>query len=154
VLVRFRLFRVLLVLWAGSLWSLAAWVALTVFHMLGDPRLAGPIAARLFSIETYLGLAVAAAALALPARRRLRMLYAAVGLLLVNEWLLKPFVNAALADGGARGAPFAQGRALGLTFGAWHGLSSAVYLAACACVLCVIWREPYRDVQDPPPKKW
>jgi hypothetical protein len=142
---RQRLFRVLIVLWGGSLWSLAAWVALTVFHMLGDPRLAGPIAARLFGIETYLGLAVAAAALALPARRRLGALYAAVGLLLVNEWALRPFMSAALADGAARGLPFAQGRSLGLTFAAWHGVSTAVYVAACACVLCLVWREPYRD---------
>jgi hypothetical protein len=148
--VRQSLFRVLLVLWAGSLWSLAAWVALTVFRMLGDPRLAGPIAARLFGIETYLGLAAAAAALALPARRRLGMLYAAVGLLVVNEWLLKPVMSAASADAGARAVPFAQGRALGLAFGAWHGISAAVYLAACACVLCVVWREPYRDIHRPP----
>jgi hypothetical protein len=129
------LFRVLLVLWAGSLWSLAAWVAVTVFHMLGNPALAGPIAARLFSIETYLGLLVAAAALMLEARRRLRALYTAVGLLAVNEWVLKPLMASARAAGAA----------WGLSFGAWHGVSMAIYLTACGFVLCLIWREPYRD---------
>jgi Domain of unknown function (DUF4149) len=138
---RQNIFRVLIVLWGGSLWSLAAWVAITVFHMLGRASLAGPIAARLFSIETYLGLAVAAAALALPARRRLGALYAAAGLLLVNEWVLKPCMSAALA----------QGSALGLAFGAWHGVSAVIYVAACVCVLRVVWRESYRI--DPRPKK-
>jgi hypothetical protein len=138
---REKLFRVLLVLWAGSLWSLAAWVAITVFHMLENPALAGPIAARLFSVETYLGLPVAAAALTLAARRRLNALYAAVGLLLVNEWVLKPLMGAARAAGSA----------LGLSFGAWHGVSAAIYLVACGLVLCVIWREPYRDGGSSPP---
>jgi hypothetical protein len=137
--VREKLFRVLLVLWVGSLWSLAAWVAVTVFHMLGNPVLAGPIAARLFSIETYLGLLVAAAALTLAARRRLRALYAAVGLLLVNEWVLKPLMGAARA----------AGHALGLSFGAWHGVSAAIYLTACGVALCLVWREPYRDGGSP-----
>ena len=49
-------FRVLLVLWAGSLWSLAAWVAPTLFYAQSDRHLAGMLAARLFTIETYLGL--------------------------------------------------------------------------------------------------
>jgi hypothetical protein len=138
---RETLFRVLLVLWAGSLWSLAAWVAITVFRMLGNPALAGPIAARLFSVETYLGLLVAAAALTLTARRRLKALYAAVGLLLVNEWALKPLMGAARA----------AGHALGLSFGAWHGVSAAIYLAACGFVLCLVWREPYRDGGASPP---
>jgi hypothetical protein len=136
------IFRVLIVLWGGSLWSLAAWVAITLFHMLGNPLLAGPIAARLFSIETYLGLAVAAAALALPARRRLGALYTAAGLLLVNEWLLKPFMAAARAAGSS----------LGLSFGAWHGVSAVIYLGACACVLSVVWRESYK-VTGLPQKK-
>jgi hypothetical protein len=125
---------VLLVLWAGSLWSLAAWVAVTVFHMLGNASLAGPIAARLFSIETYLGMAVAALALALPARRRLGALYGAVALLAVNEWALKPLMTAARATGPV----------LGLGFAAWHGVSALIYVGACLGALAVVWREPYR----------
>ena len=61
-----RPFRVLITLWAGSLWSLL-WVATVLFRFLSDRHTAGLIAARLFSIETYLGLAVAALAVMLPA---------------------------------------------------------------------------------------
>jgi hypothetical protein len=53
----------------GSLWSLAVWVAPTLFYAQSDRRLAGLLAGRLFSIESYLGAGVAAAALIHPARR-------------------------------------------------------------------------------------
>ena len=65
-----RPFRVLITLWAGSLWSLL-WVAAVLFRFLSDRHTAGLIAARLFSIETYLGLAAAALALLLPGRGRM-----------------------------------------------------------------------------------
>ena len=44
------------------------WVAPTLFYAQGDRHLAGVLAARLFSIETYVGLGVAALALMLPGR--------------------------------------------------------------------------------------
>jgi hypothetical protein len=127
-------FRVLLVLWAGSLWSLAAWVALIIFHSLGDAHLAGIIAGRLFSIETYLGVAVAAAALLLSGRGKMGGVYVAVALLAVNEWILKRSMAAA----------HSHGSALGLSFGAWHGISAVLYVIACLCVLVVIWQERFR----------
>jgi hypothetical protein len=127
-------FRVLLVLWAGSLWSLAAWVAPTLFYAQSDRHLAGFLAARLFSIETYLGLAVAAMALLLPGRSRMGGVYAAAALLAVNEWLLKRFMEAARAHGAAGG----------LSFGAWHGVSAVLYIGACLGVLLVIWKQHFR----------
>jgi hypothetical protein len=129
-----NLFRVLLVLWAGSLWSLAAWVAPTLFYAQSDRHLAGFLAARLFSIETYLGLAVAAMALLLPGRSRMGGVYAAAALLAVNEWVLKRFMETARA----------QGTAGGLSFGAWHGVSAILYIAACVGVLLVIWKQHFR----------
>ncbi len=127
-------FRVLFVLWAGSLWSLAAWVALTIFHALGDAHRAGMIAARLFSIEFYLGLAVALWALLTPARAKLKGIYGAVLLLAVNEFLLKRFLERSLAHGSAAG----------LGFGAWHGVSAVVYVLACLAVLTVAWKQDFR----------
>ena len=58
-----KVFVVLKVLWAGSLWSLAAWVAPTLFHAQPDRHLAGILAAGLFGIETYVGIARRAARL-------------------------------------------------------------------------------------------
>jgi hypothetical protein len=127
-------FRALFVLWAGSLWSLAAWVAPTLFYAQSDRHLAGVLAGRLFSIETYVGIGTALLALTLPVRSRFRWGYLSVLLLALNEWLLKPQMAAA----------HARGAALGLGFGAWHGLSALLYLAACAGVLALVWKEDFR----------
>jgi Domain of unknown function (DUF4149) len=127
-----RPFRVLVVLWAGSLWSLL-WVAAVLFRFLSDRHTAGQIAARLFSIETYLGLAVAVLALLLPNRGGFRFGFLSVALLAVNEWVLKRVMNAALSHGSA----------WGLSFGAWHGVSAALYVLACLCVLVMIYKDEY-----------
>lgn len=128
-----RPFRVLTALWAGSLWSLL-WVAAALFSILSDRHTAGLIAAQLFSIETYLGLAVAAVALLLPNRGRFRLGFLAVALLAINEWILKHVMNLAQAHGSA----------LGLGFGAWHGVSALLYIAACIAVLVLVWKEDFR----------
>jgi hypothetical protein len=130
-----RPFRVLITLWAGSLWSML-WVAAVMFRFLNDRHTAGLIAARLFSIETYLGLAVAVLALLLPGRGRFRLGFLGVALLAVNEWLLKHAMSLAQTHGSA----------LGLGFGAWHGVSAGLYVLACLCVLVVIYRDDYRHV--------
>jgi hypothetical protein len=127
-------FRVLITLWAGSLWSLL-WVASVMFHFLSDRHIAGLIAARLFSIETYLGLAVAALALLLPGRGRFRPGFLAVALLAINEWILTRWMSLAQAHGSA----------WGLGFGAWHGVSAGIYLLACLCVLFMIYKDEYRN---------
>ena len=126
-------FRVLLVLWAGSLWSLN-WVTWILFHAQGDRHLAGVLAGPLFSVEAYLGMGVAVSALLLPGRARFVWGYVAAAVLAVNEWALRPVMVAARAHGAA----------LGLTFGAWHGVSAVLYLAACLCVLLLIWNEDFR----------
>ena len=130
-----RAFRVLITLWAGSLWSLL-WVAAALFRFLSDRHTAGLIAARLFGIETYLGLGVAALALVLPGRRRFRLGFLAVALLAVNEWLLKRAMSLAQAHGSA----------FGLGFGAWHGVSAGLYVLACFCVVVLIYQDEYRHV--------
>jgi hypothetical protein len=127
-------FRLLLVLWAGSLWSLAAWVAPTLFHAQNDRHLAGMLAARLFSIETYVGLGAAVFALLLPQRGRFTWGYVAAGLLALNEWALEPVMSKA----------HAMGSAAGLSFGAWHGVAGVIYLGACAAVAVVILKFEFR----------
>ena len=127
-------FRVLLVLWAGSLWSLAAWVAPTLFYAQSDRHLAGVLAARLFSIETYVGLGVAVLALLRPSRTKFAWGYLAAALLSVNEWILKGIMERA----------HVHGTAAGLGFGAWHGVSAVLYVLACLAVLRLVWNEDFR----------
>jgi hypothetical protein len=126
-------FRVLIVLWAGSLWS-TIWVAATLFNLQSDRHLAGLMAARLFQIETYLGLGVAALAIALPGRTRYYWAYFAAAILAVNEWVLRRVMSFAQAHGAAAG----------LGFGAWHGVSAVLYLIACVAVLVLVWKEDFR----------
>jgi len=126
-------FRVLIVLWAGSLWS-TIWVAATLFKLQSDRHLAGLMAARLFQIETYLGLGVAALAIVLPGRTRYYWAYFAAAVLAMNEWVLKRVMSLAQANG----------TAAGLGFGAWHGVSAVLYLIACAAVLVLVWKEDFR----------
>jgi len=125
---------VLFVLWAGSLWSLAMWVAPTLFYAQGDRHLAGVLASRLFSIETYVGLGVAALALFRLSRTKFVWGYAAVALLSINEWVLKRIL--ALAH--------AHGSVVHLSFGAWHGVSAVLYVVACVAVLKLVWNEDFR----------
>jgi len=127
-------FRVLFVLWAGSLWSLAAWVAPTLFYAQGDRHLAGVLAARLFSIETYVGVGVAVLALLLPDRTKFVWGYLAAALLSINEWALKRIMEQA----------HVHGTAAGLGFGAWHGVSAVLYVLACLAVLRLVWNEDFR----------
>ncbi len=127
-----RAFRVLIILWAGSLWSLL-WVAAAVFHFSSDRHTAGLIASRLFSIETYLGLGLACLAMLLPPRARFLLGFVAVALLTVNEWVLKTVMTYAQTHGGSAY----------LSFGAWHGVSAGIYVLACLCVLGVIYKEEY-----------
>jgi len=129
-----KLFRVAFVLFAGSLWSLALWVAPTLFFEQPDRHMAGLLAARLFSLEAYLGLGVAALALLTPARSRMRGLYAAAALLALNEFVLKRFMEKAQL----------HGTALGLGFGAWHGVSAVLYVLAALGVLGIVWNENFR----------
>jgi hypothetical protein len=121
-------YRLLLILWAGSLWSLL-WVAPTLFFAQPDRHLAGLLAARLFSIETYLGIAVAALGAAHRGTGQPRILYIAVALLAANEWIFKRLMEAA----------HAQGTAGGLSFGAWHGVSALGYGIACLLVLRALY---------------
>lgn len=124
----------LLVLWVGSLWSLAAWVAPALFYWQSDRHLAGFFAARFFSIETYLGVGVAVFALILPGRLKFILGYIAVAILSVNEWVLKPFMILARTHGVAGG----------LSFGAWHGVSAVLYVIACLCALLLVWKDNFR----------
>jgi hypothetical protein len=139
VKIALRAFRILAVLWAGSLWSML-WTAAVMFQFQNDKHVAGLIAARLFSIETYLGFAVGAFALMLPLRARFGWGYVALGLLAFNEWVLKAVMSAAKT----------QGSAFGLGFGPWHGVSALLYSIACMSVVVLVWKEDLRQLGAAP----
>jgi hypothetical protein len=110
-----NVFRLLLVLWAGSLWSLA-WVAQTCSarKATGTWRACWP---RGFSASRPISARGGAARLA--AARR-----AGDSLGLLAAALLASTNGSEARDGQAR----AQGSAAGLSFGAWHGVSALLYV--------------------------
>ena len=128
-----RLARVLVVLWAGSLWS-TLWVAWLVFHLQGDRHLAGILVGHFFAIETCLGVGVSVLALLLPRRAQFFWGYIAAVVLAVNHWVV----------GSAMSVAHARGTFAGVGFGAWHGVSAILYVAACLLVLVLVWREEVR----------
>ena len=128
-----RLNTLLLVLWAGSLWSLS-WVTWVIFNRQNDRHVAGALVGPLFSIETYVGLAVAVLTLLLPGRTRFVLGYAAAALLAVNEWGLRSVMSSARL----------HGTAAGLSFGAWHGVSTGLYLLACIALVVQLWKSELR----------
>jgi len=127
------LLRVLVVLWAGSLWSLAMWVTPTLFFRQGDRHMAGVLAGQMFSIETYLGLAVMLLAVLLPGRAKYLWGVGAASILSLNEWAIRPALILAHTS-----------RYMGLTFGAWHGVSAIAYGLACLAVLLLVWKNDLR----------
>jgi hypothetical protein len=125
-----KVMRLVLVLWAGSLWATAAWFAPVLFRVLPDRHAAGAVASVYFRIEAILTAIVALLAAWILRRGGRALLYAAAAILIANELLLRPVMESAQR----------HGVALGLGFGAWHGISACFYLAACAAALVWWWR--------------
>lgn len=127
---------VLVTLWAGSLWTVCGIVAPQLFATLPERRLAGQMAARLFHIETWLGVVIAILLIALLIARRalvgskavLWLILLTAGAPLLSELLLGPMMDAArAANDMAR-------------FGMLHGVSAALFLVACLSALALVWK--------------
>ena len=124
----------LLALWAGSLVTVCAIAAPSAFAVLTDRHAAGQVAARLFLIETLIGVAtsvcfiVALAIHRIAARRSVAVLVviAAAGPLL-SEVALSPLMEAARSTGDMA------------RFGALHGVSALLFGAACVCSVAALW---------------
>ena len=126
--------RLLVVLWAGSLWSLALWVAPLLFKWAPDRHAAGVMAGGLFRVQTWLTLAVAVVALWRYGRQRCRAIYLAAALLAVNEWIIRYLMNYVKE----------KGELLGLGFGGWHGVWAALYAGACLAAALTVWNDDFR----------
>jgi hypothetical protein len=122
-------------LWAGSLLTICGIAAPTAFAVLDDRGSAGAVAARLFEIATWLGVAFAVAiALLLYARPR--------GGRRLDAWLIAVTAGAPLASELALGPLMQSARAAGemARFGALHGVAALLFAVACLGAIALAWR--------------
>jgi hypothetical protein len=130
-----RLAAILLTIWAGSLWTICAFVAPMLFATLERAQ-AGRMAGRLFGIEAWLGAGLALALMALGTRSRalaLRLsppwlIAATAAAPLISELTLDPMMRAARAAGDAH------------SFALVHGISAVLFFASCLGALALVWR--------------
>jgi hypothetical protein len=126
----------LITLWAGSLWTVCGIVAPQLFATLPERALAGQMAARLFHIETWLGVVAAILLIGILAARKafatsktvLWLILATAAPPLASELILGPMMSSArAANDMAR-------------FGMLHGVSAVLFLIACLGALALVWK--------------
>lgn len=127
-----RCANLVLVLWAGSLWTICGLVVPGLFWLLKDDhRLAGHLAAFFFYGETFLGLLLGLIYVAVARLDRAGIIAAVIAMLmpLVFFVVLRPMMASARATGDMA------------RFGQLHGVASLLFLLACIGAGVVVWRQ-------------
>jgi hypothetical protein len=145
-----RLFRLLTVIWVGSLLTVGYAVAPVLFTSL-DRMVAGAVAAQLFRIEGVLGVVCGVLLLGLAnvlirrgndSYRRPRWLIAGMLIcVLVGYFALQPFMNA-LRMAALEGGTDVGHSAYATRFGVLHGVSSLFYLVESLLAIVLVWKLP------------
>jgi glucan phosphoethanolaminetransferase (alkaline phosphatase superfamily) len=145
-----RIFRLLTVVWVGSLLTIGYAVAPVLFASL-DRITAGAVAARLFRIEGVIGVVCGVLLLALcnvlirrdeVAYKRLRWLVAGMLVcVLVGYFALQPFMNALRIAAQEAGTDVGHS-VYASRFGMLHGVSSLFYLIESLLALVLVWKLP------------
>jgi hypothetical protein len=147
-----RLFRIVAMVWVGSLLALGYIAAPVLFSML-DPSVAGSVGAQLFRIEAIIGVACGIVLLLMANRlirggfddyKRTRWVIAAMLIcVLIGYFALAPFMNAILVAARASGVELANSPDAS-RFGMLHGISTAFYVVESVLGLMLFWRLPGR----------
>ncbi len=135
-------------LWWGGISALSFVAVPTLFASLGNPALAGPVAAKLFSLQGWAGLLMGLTLLLL--LRRERGLVAAQvtspdqvarlqTILTTMGWVLLAMILALLQEFGVA-ERIVTARASGGDLRLWHTLGSVMVLGQWLCSGAVLWR--------------
>jgi glucan phosphoethanolaminetransferase (alkaline phosphatase superfamily) len=145
-----RIFRLLTVVWVGSLLTIGYAVAPVLFASL-DRITAGAVAAQLFRIEGVIGVVCGVLLLALcnvlvrrdeVAYRRLRWFVSGMLVcVLVGYFALQPFMNALRIAAQEAGTDVGHS-VYASRFGMLHGVSSLFYLIESVLGLVLVWKLP------------
>ena len=136
--------------WVGSQLTLGYMAAPVLFHML-ERSSAGAVAAQLFKVEGYLGVACAVVMLLIANRhvrggfveyKRVRSIVAAMlACVLIGYFALQPWMNALRLAAQAEGTDV--GHSIYATrFGILHGVSSLFYLIESLLGVALVWKLP------------
>lgn len=147
-----RLAVMLAALWWGGLSGLSFVAVPTLFASLGSPAMAGPVAARLFSMQCWAGLGLGLLLLLLLRRERgavplpstdapldperLAAMQRAIGTM---GFVLAAMLLAMLQEFGVA-QKIVTARASGASLRLWHGLGTAMVLGQWLCAGAVLWR--------------
>ena len=126
-----RLAIVLAALWCGGSAGLAFVAVPMAFAQLGQPQLAGPLAAQFFTALAWMCLVCGLGLLGLSRtvwvlRRLAPLILLAMLAALLQEHAVADRILSARASGG--------------DLKLWHGLGSALVLLQCGCAAWVLWR--------------
>lgn len=142
-----RLSLLVAALWWGGISALSFVAVPTLFALLGSPAVAGPVAAKLFSLQCWAGLLLGTI-LALILRRQRSVLAAQVspeslaalkGLLITLALVLVALLLAMVQEFGVA-QKIVSARASGGNLRVWHGLGTLMVLGQWLCTGAVLWR--------------
>ncbi len=131
-----RLASLCITFWAGSLWTICGVVAPSLFAELEDRHTAGRLAAYLFQLEAFIGLAMGLVLLAVGMKatnplgtQRARLLICVTAAMpLISQFALGPVMDRARAAGDMA------------RFGMLHGAAAVLFLIACISALLLVWQ--------------
>lgn len=147
-----RLSIMLASLWWGGITALSFMAVPALFASLGSPAVAGPVAARLFSLQSWAGLVLGLALLLILRRQRSAAQFPVAGETVVPErvtamqqvlgtmgLVLLAMLLALLQEYGVA-QKIVSARATGGNLRLWHGLGSVLVLGQWLCSAGVLWR--------------
>jgi hypothetical protein len=139
-------------LWWGGISALSFVAVPTLFASLGSPAVAGPVAAKLFSLQCWAGLGLGLALLLILRRQRSLGHFPLVGepvdpeqlrimqrVLTTMGFVLAAMLLALLQEFGVA-QKIVTARATGGDLRLWHGLGTLMVLGQWLCSGAVLWR--------------
>ena len=139
-------------LWWGGLSGLSFVAVPTLFASLGSPAVAGPVAAKLFSLQCWAGLLLGLALLLILRRQRAMAQFPLAGetvdpqrleamqrVLTTMGFVLAAMLLALLQEFGVA-QKIVSARATGGNLRLWHSVGSVMVLGQWLCAGAVLWR--------------
>jgi hypothetical protein len=134
-----RLSVLLAALWWGGVTALSFLAVPVLFASLGSPATAGPVAARLFSMQCWAGLLIGLALLLVLRRRKGEGVAIAPETLTTMGFVLFAMLLALMQEF-AVAQNIVSARASGGNLRLWHGVGSAMVIGQWLCAGAVLWR--------------